>query len=102
MLLAPLRPVLKILPPFDLGSLPAIAAREHALLESRCIGEAADVAGLAIAIIQRRLRGGVAAGVPAWPDQITVPLVDRLRLRRGGPCQQKQQDSDRPCHGPHG
>ena len=53
MLDAPLRTILKrLLLPFDLRPLPPITAREHALLERRRIREAANVAGLAIAIIQ--------------------------------------------------
>ena len=56
MLDAPLRAIFKRRRfAFDLRSLPAIAATEHALFECGSIGEPSNVTGLAIAKIQRGL-----------------------------------------------
>ena len=92
MLDAPLRTILKrLLLPLDLRPLPPIAAREHALLERRRIREAANVAGLAIAIIQRSLwESRHRARMPARPDKMSGKnSLTLLRIRRSGCCEAK-------------
>lgn len=74
----------------DDGPLPSIALGQHALLECRAVGEASDVTGLAIAKIERRLRGRRTTGMSVRPDQIPIGLVDGLPRLRGDTASQQQ------------
>jgi hypothetical protein len=83
-------------------SLPAKTLAEHARLECGGIRQASDVAGLAIAKIERGLRGSGAALVSMRPDQITVSFRHRLAGARGdAACQQNDRNNDCPAHGSH-
>ncbi len=79
---------------------PTIAPCEHAFLESRCIGKASNIAGLAVAIVERRLRDCRAARSAVRSDQIAIHLLDNL-VRAGGrhASEASEENSENSFHG---